>query len=156
MQNAKCKHTKAGANLSMEMYHPIKDVQFMMLRLVDSEMVYLIKHSTWVSNLVPIHKKNNDIHLCVDFQHFNRESLKDHFPLPSMEEILQTVVGSKIFYMLNGFSGYNQVLVKEEDQHKTMFTTKWGIFFDTKIPFGLSNGSHLPKRNGHSFLGADK
>lgn len=44
-----------------------------------------------------------------------------------------------MFSMLNGFSGYNQVLVKGEDQHKTTFTTKWGTFVYQKIPFRLSN-----------------
>lgn len=49
----------------------------------------------------------------MDFRDINKASLKDHYPLPYMEQILQTVVGFKIFYMLDGFSGYNQVLVKE-------------------------------------------
>lgn len=53
-----------------------------------------------------------------------------------MEQILKTVAISKMFSLLDGFSRYNQVYVKESDQHKTMFTIKWGTFI-----FVLSNAS---------------
>lgn len=62
-------------------------------KLIDSRIVYPIKHSTGVSNLVLVQKKNGDIHLCVDFQDLNKASLKYHYPFPSMELILQTVAG---------------------------------------------------------------
>lgn len=108
-------------------------------KLIESKIIYPIKHSTCVSNLVPVKKKNKDIQLCVDFRDLNQASLKDHYPLPSMEQLLSTVVGSKMFSMLDGFLGYNQVLVKPEDQHKMTFTTKWETFAYQKMPFGLSN-----------------
>ena len=47
--------------------------------------------------------------------------------------------GSKLFSLLNGFSGYNQVLVAKEDRLKTTFRTKWGAFAYRRIPFGLIN-----------------
>ena len=56
-----------------------------------------------------------------------------------MDHILQRVVGSKRISFLDGFSGYNQVLVLPSDQHKTTFTTPWGTFMYAKIPFGLMN-----------------
>lgn len=56
-----------------------------------------------------------------------------------MEQLLSIVVGSEMFSMLDGFLGYNQVLVKPKDQHKTTSTTKWGIFAYQKMSFGLSN-----------------
>lgn len=110
-------------------------------KLIDSQIIYPIKHSTWVSNLVPVRKKNGDIRLCVDFWDPNRASLKDHYPLPPIEQILHTVVGFEMFSMLDGLSGYNQVLVKLEDQHKTTSTTKWGTFACQKMSFVLSNVS---------------
>ena len=56
-----------------------------------------------------------------------------------MDHILQRVVGSKRISLLDGFSGYNQVLVLPSDQHKTAFTTTWGTFMYVKMPFGLMN-----------------
>ena len=56
-----------------------------------------------------------------------------------METLLQRVTGSGMISMLDGFSGYNQFRVKEEDMHKTTFTTPWGTFEYLRIPLGLSN-----------------
>jgi len=56
-----------------------------------------------------------------------------------MEQILQRVVGSEMFSLLDGFSGYNQVLVSHTDQLLTAFRTKWGMFCFRKMPFGLIN-----------------
>lgn len=108
-------------------------------KLIERGIIFPIKHTSWVSNLVPVRKKNGDLRLCVDFRDLNRASLKDHHPLPSMEKILQCVSGSKCFSLLDSYSGYNQVLVKEEDQYKTTFTTKWGTMAYRRMPFGLSN-----------------
>lgn len=52
---------------------------------------------------------------------------------------MQVVFGSERFSLLDGYSGYNQILVKEYDQHKTAFTTKWGTMVYRKMSFGLSN-----------------
>ena len=56
-----------------------------------------------------------------------------------MEHILQKVVGSERIYTIDGFSRYNQIKVLPEDQDKTTFTTPWGTFMYTKMPFGLVN-----------------
>lgn len=77
--------------------------------LIQPQIIFLIKQSTWVSNLVPVQKKNGDIFLCVDFRDLNRASLKEHYPFPSMESILQTMEGLEIFSLLDSFSGYNQI-----------------------------------------------
>ena len=52
---------------------------------------------------------------------------------------VQMVSGSELFSLLDGFSGYNQVLVAEEDRLKTTFRTRWGTFAYQRIPFGLIN-----------------
>jgi len=59
--------------------------------------------------------------------------------VPPMYLILQLLSGSEIFSLLDGFSGYNQVLVVGEDRIKTKFITKWGKFSYKRMPFGLIN-----------------
>jgi hypothetical protein len=81
-------------------------------KLLNAHIIFLVKYSEWVSNLVPVRKTTGHIRLCVDFCALNRESVKDHFPLPNMDMILQQVVGSQIMSLLDGFSGYNQIKVK--------------------------------------------
>jgi hypothetical protein len=56
-----------------------------------------------------------------------------------MEHILQKVTGASRISMIDGFSSYNQISVLPEDREKTSFTTPWGTFMYTKIPFGLMN-----------------
>ena len=75
----------------------------------------------------------------MDFKNLNKVSLKDKHPLPKMDHSLQKVVGSQRMSMLDGFSGYNQIMVHLKDHEKTTFTTPWGTFMYSKIPFGLMN-----------------
>lgn len=98
-----------------------------------------IRFSDWISNLVPTRKKTGEIRLCVDLRNLNQVSLKDNYPLPKMDHILQRVVGASRISLLDGFSGFNQILVHPDDQDKTAFTTPWGTFKYVKIPFGLKN-----------------
>ena len=90
---------------------------------------------------MPVRKKNGDIRLCIDFRNLNKASQKDNYPNPSMEHILQCVSHSEMLSLLDGFSGYNQVLVFNGDQLKTTFNTKWGTYAYRKMPFGLINAS---------------
>ena len=95
--------------------------------------------SEWVSNLVPTRKKTTEIRLFVDMRNVNKVSLKDNYPLPKMDHILQRVVEASRISLLDGFSGYNQILVHLDDQENTSFTTPWGTFMYIKMPFGLKN-----------------
>lgn len=108
-------------------------------KLFDAKIIVSLRFSKWVANLVPVRKKNEEIRHCVDFRNLNRVSLKDNYPLPKMDHILQKVVGSHKMLMLDGFSRYNQISVHPDDQENTTFTTPWGTFMYVKMPFGLMN-----------------
>jgi len=95
--------------------------------------------SDWISNLVPVRKKTDEIRLCIDFRNLNKVSLKDNYPLPKMDHILQRVVGASGMSLLDGYLGYNQILVHEDDRDKTTFTTPWGTFHYAEMPFDLKN-----------------
>eukprot|EP00253_Pinus_taeda_P026011 PITA_26011 len=64
---------------------------------------------------------------------------KDHFPLPFIDQVLDTLAGKKYFSFPDGFSGYNQIQISLEDQDKTTFTCPWGTFAYRVLPFGLCN-----------------
>jgi hypothetical protein len=108
-------------------------------KMYDAKIIVPLIFSKWVSNLVSTRKKTSEIGLCIDFINLNKVSLKDNYPLPKMDHILQKVVESSRISLLDGFSGYNQVLVHPEDQEKTPFTTPRGTFMYVKMPFGLMN-----------------
>ena len=69
-----------------------------------------------------------------------------------MEHFLQRVTGARIMSMLDGFLGYNQVLLKREDQLKTTFTTPWGTFMYLRMSFCLMNaGATFQREMDFSF-----
>ena len=64
-------------------------------KLLDAKIIVPLKYSSWVANLVLVRKNNGEIRFCVDFRNLNRSSLKDNYPLPKIEQILQKVVGHR-------------------------------------------------------------
>ena len=57
-------------------------------KLLKAKIIFPIRHSQWVSNMVPIREKNKDIRICIEFRNLNKACQKDNFPLPPMEQIL--------------------------------------------------------------------
>jgi hypothetical protein len=70
-------------------------------------IIYPIRHSYWLSNLVIVMKKIGEIRMCVDFRDLNKVSIKDNFPLPNMEFLLQKVTRLECMSMLDGLYRYN-------------------------------------------------
>jgi hypothetical protein len=123
-------------------------------KILDAKIIIPLRYSEWVTNLVPVRKKNGEIRLCVDFQNLNRSSKNDNYPFPKMEHILQRVTGAAKMSMVDGFFGYNQVSILPEDREKTTFTTLWGTFMYAKMPFGLMNaGENFQRAMDIAFIG---
>ena len=67
--------------------HPILEpsVKKELDKLLSARIIFLVRHTQWIANLVPIHKMNGEIILCVDFRNLNQASEKDNYPIPPME-----------------------------------------------------------------------
>jgi hypothetical protein len=87
-------------------------------KLLDEKIIIPLRYSEWVDNLVPVRKKNDKIRLRVDFRNLNQSSLKDNYPLPKMDHVLEKVVGDNRISMIDGFLGYNQIVVHEDDRER--------------------------------------
>ena len=108
-------------------------------KLLKAGFIYPIALPEWVSNLVPIDKKQGTIRVCTNFRDLNKACPKDNYPMPFIDQIIDACVGSELFSFMYGFSGYNQIQIKPEDQHKIDFICPWGTFAYNKMPFGLKN-----------------
>jgi hypothetical protein len=113
-------------------------------KLLEAGFIYPVNNSEWVSPIVIVPKKvgpdgKTKIRVCQDFRKLNAATKKDHFPLPFIDMVLDHVAGQECFSFLDGFSGYNQVSIRKEDQLKTTFTTDWGTYAFNRMPFGLCN-----------------
>ena len=108
-------------------------------KLLNDDFIYPISNSQWVSPLVLVPKKDGRWCICIDYRELNKATLKDYFPLPFIDQVLDTLAGKKYFSFLDGFSGYNQIQIAPQDQDKTTFTCPWGKFSYKVLPFGLCN-----------------
>ena len=84
-------------------------------------------------------EKDGTTRFCVDYRKVNEVTRKDAYPLPRVDDTLDTLAGSKFFSTLDLTTGYWQVEVAPEDQPTTVFTTPEGLYQFKVMPFGLCN-----------------
>jgi hypothetical protein len=107
-------------------------------RLENAGFIREIKTSSWVSNPVIVPKKNTDVQrVCVHYTSLNKHCPKDPFPLPRIDQIIDSTMGCARLSFLDTYSGYNQIKLKKEDEEKTAFITPYGVFCYQVMPFGL-------------------
>lgn len=95
--------------------------------------------SPWASAYVLARKKNNEWRLCVDFRKLNKMTKKNVYPLPNIDETLDSLAGNKYYSQLDFASGYWQIPMSENAKEKTAFKTEDGLFEFERMPFGLTN-----------------
>ena len=127
------------------------------LKWLNAGFIYAISDSSWVSpvHVVPkkggftmIRNEENELiptrtvigwRVCIDYRKLNSTTIKDHFPLPFIDQMLDRLAGHPHFCFLDGYYGYNQIAIAPEDQKKTTFTCPFGTFAFRRMPFCLCN-----------------
>ena len=84
-------------------------------------------------------KKCGALRLCVDFRSLNANTRLDRYPLPRIDELLDTLHGCSVFSSLDLQQGYHQIEIDPEHQHRAAFNCKWGLFEFKVMPLGLTN-----------------
>ncbi|VDI36317.1 Hypothetical predicted protein [Mytilus galloprovincialis] len=95
--------------------------------------------SPWASNIVLVMKKNGSPRCCVDYRILNDVTKKDSYPIPRVDECLDSLAGGKFFGSMDLNSGFWQIGMAPEDKEKTAFLTSLGLYQFTVMPFGLAN-----------------
>jgi hypothetical protein len=118
-------------------------------RLLQAGFIQPCRYADWVSNIVPVEKKNTKkIQICVDFRNLNRATSKDECPMPVADLLTDSVLGNKVISFLDSNVGYNQIFMAKEDVSKTAFRCPGfiGLFEWVVMTFGLKNAGATYQR----------
>jgi hypothetical protein len=118
-------------------------------RLLQAGFIQPCRYVDWVSNIVPVEKKNmGKIQICVDFRNLNRATPKDEYPMPFADLWIDSASGNKVISFLDSNVGYNQIFIVKEDVNKTAFHCPGfiSLFEWVVMTFGLKNASATYQR----------
>jgi hypothetical protein len=106
-------------------------------RLLEANFIEPVAYPTWLANVVMVQKKSGKWRMCIDFTSLNKACPKDNFPLPRIDKIVDSEAGCEVMSLLDCFSGYHQIYMKEEDKASTSFITPFGTYCFVRMPEGL-------------------
>ena len=112
-------------------------IKFELQKLLKAKFIEEIKCPSWLTNIVLVKKKYDQIRFCVDLQDVNKAYPKDEFPLPNVDILLDAKAGHERFFFMDGYSGYNKILMDPVDAPKTTFRTPFGNYFYRVMPFWI-------------------
>ena len=115
-------------------------------KLLAANFIREIYYPEWLANIVMVKKANGKWRMCVDFTDLNNACAKDSFPLPRIDQLVDSTAGHKLLTFMDTFFGYNQIQIAEEDQEKTAFITSQGLYCYRVMPFGLKNAGATYQR----------
>ena len=100
-----------------------------------------------------VRKPDGSLRMCIDYRALNQQTVRDRYPLPRIDELLDQLGGAAIYSRLDLASGYYQMRMHPEDIHKTAFTCRYGLFEWTVMPMGLTNAPSAFMRHMHRVFG---
>ena len=115
-------------------------------KLLAANFIHAVYYPNWLANIVLVKKANEKWRMCVDFADLNKAYPKDSFPLPRIDQLVDSTAGHNLLTFMDAFSGCNQIKMVEEDQEKTAFITSQGLYCYKVMPFGLKNAGATYQR----------
>ena len=134
--------TGAPSSIPGKVYQLTQDEQKALLEFVREQQAKGYIHpskSPYVAPFFFIKKKDGKLRPVQDYQHLNEWTVKNHYPLPLISELIACVQKVKKFTKVDIRWGYNNICIKKGDEHKAAFITNQGLFKPTAMFFGLTN-----------------
>ena len=114
-----------------------------MQKLATTKFIQKVYYQDWLANVVMVKKANGKWRMCVDYTNLNKTCPKDSYPLPRIDQLVDSTTGHKLLSFMDAFSRYNQIKMDKPDQEKTSFITSQGLFCYKVMPFGLKIGRNI-------------
>jgi putative transposase len=114
-----------------------KAIEVEVCKLLDVGFIRECKHPVWLANPVLVPKKTGGLWMCIDYTDLNKHCSKDPFPLPHIDQVVESTVGSVLLFFLDCYSGYHQMALNPDDEDKTKFITPHDIYCYKVMTFGL-------------------
>src|SRR6185437_5434744 len=126
----------------------LPDIKAEITRLIEAYFIRPCHYAEWISNVVPVYKKNGKVRVCIDFRDLNKATPMDGCPMPVADILVDAAAGHKVISFVDGNAGYNQIFMAEEDIHKTAFRCPGhvGLFEWIIMTFGLKNAGATYQR----------
>ena len=107
--------------------------------MLATDFIRKVYYPNWLANVVLVKKTNGKWRICVDFTNLNKACSKDSFPLPRINQLVDSTARHKLLTFMDAFLEYSQIKLAEEDQEKTAFVTSQRLYCYKVMPFGLKN-----------------
>ncbi|XP_073064019.1 uncharacterized protein [Primulina eburnea] len=129
-------------------FGPEKDVVIKkeVRELLNAGHIREVQFPTWLSNVVLVPNNSGKWRMCVDFRDLNKACPKDCYPLPRIDQLVDSTARHQYLCMLDAYQGYHQIPLAVEDQDKVSFITSEGTFCYVVMPFGLKNAGATYQR----------
>ncbi|KAK1653499.1 hypothetical protein QYE76_071304 [Lolium multiflorum] len=126
----------------------LEEVKKEIKKMLDAGFIRPCRYAEWISNVVPVEKKDGRWRVAIDFRNLNSATPKDEYPMPVAETLINAAAGHKILSFMDGNAGYNQIFMAPEDIHKTAFRVPGsvGLFEYVVMTFGLKNAGATYQR----------
>jgi hypothetical protein len=108
-------------------------------KLLDGGFIEEVHHPVWLANPVIVPKANGKLQMCIDYTNLNKACLKDPYPLPRIDQIVDSTPGCDLLSFLDAYSGFHQIQMSRQDRKHIAFVTMDGLYYYVVMPYGLKN-----------------
>ena len=122
-------------------------------QLVKQDIIAQVTEPTpWVSSMVVVPKKDGSLRLCLDPKDLNRAVLREHYPLPVIEDVAVRFHKARLFTVLDVRQGFWHVVLSQESSYLTTFNTPFGRYRWKRLPFGIRSAPEVFQRRMHQLI----